>query len=188
MTYKIGAFGSADGNLYTIFEKAHQLGRALGERKVVVITGASTGLPNEVATEAKKAGAEIWGYSPGIDLKTQKEFLPAADTDVFDRLIFIPLDYEFAHNKQVALKYRNVSSTANCDAGIIISGRWGTLNEFTNLYDMGKIIGVLTGTEGVADELESLNKKINKPGNAVVVFDDDPRQLVQKVINELEKR
>ena len=59
-------------------------------------------------------------------------------------------------------KYRNVSSTANCDAGIIISGRWGTMNEFTNLYDMGKVIGILTETSGVADEIKNLSKKINK--------------------------
>ena len=33
------------------------------------------------------------------------------------------------------------------------------MNEFTNLYDMGKVIGVLTGTGGIADELELLNQK-----------------------------
>ena len=158
MRYKIGAFGSADGDLESILDKAHELGTALGEQNVIVITGASTGLPNEVALYAKKAGAEVWGFSPGVNLKRQKELLPAADTTIFDRLIFIPKDYEFTKNKQVSLKYRNVTSTASCDAGIIISGRWGSLNEFTNLYDMGKIIGVLIGTGGVADELEELNK------------------------------
>lgn len=104
------------------------------------------------------------GWSRGVGIFSRskfektKELLPAADTTIFDRLIFIPKDYEFTKNKQVSLKYRNVTSTASCDAGIIISGRWGSLNEFTNLYDMGKIIGVLIGTGGVADELEELNK------------------------------
>lgn len=58
--------------------------------------------------------------------------------------------------------YHNVLTTAACDAGIIIAGRWGSMNEFTNLYDMGKVIGVLTGTGGIADELPQLLKKISK--------------------------
>lgn len=54
MRYKIGAFGSADGDLESILDKAHELGTALGEQNVIVITGASTGLPNEVALYAKR--------------------------------------------------------------------------------------------------------------------------------------
>lgn len=188
MKYKIGAFGSADGDLETLLDKAHILGEALGKQNVIVITGASTGLPNEVALSAKKAGAEVWGFSPGVNLERQKELLPNADTTIFDKLVFIPQDYEFAEDKFVSLKYRNVTSTANCDAGIIISGRWGTLNEFTNLYDMGKVIGVLTGTGGVADEIEYLAKKIYKPGKAIIIIDKEPEALVSKILIELEKR
>lgn len=188
MTYKIGAFGSASGDFDTIISKAHELGEALGHHKVIVITGASTGLPNEVAIQAKKSGARIWGFSPGINLQRQKAILPDADTDLYDKLIYIPSNYEFAKEKSVCLKYRNVSSTASCDAGIIISGRWGTLNEFTNLYDMGKIIGVLTGSDGVADEIEYLNTKINKPGKAKVIFDSNPTILVKKVLAQLKQR
>lgn len=51
------------------------------------------------------------------------------------------------------LKYRNVVSTIHADAGSIISGGWGSLNEFTNLLYDGKPIGILAGTGGVADEL-----------------------------------
>ena len=74
------------------------------------------------------------------------------------------------------------------DAGIIISGRWGTMNEFTNLHDMGKVIGVLTGTGGVADDLSSLSKKIHKPSKAVVIFDSSPEQLVKRILEELKHR
>ena len=79
-------------------------------------------------------------------------------------------------------------STATADAGIIISGRWGTMNEFTNLYDMGKVIGVLTGFGGIADELPSLSKKINKQSKAKVFFSDNPDTLVSEIINELKQR
>ncbi len=188
MKYKIGAFGSADGDIQEIFSKAHQVGEALGKKKVIVITGASTGLPNEIAVVAKQNGAELWGFSPGVNEEKQKELLPGADLTIYDKLVYIPQNYEFIDEKQVSLKYRNVSSTASCDAGIIISGRWGSMNEFTNLYDMGKVIGILTESGGIADELESLMKKISKPTKAKVIFNSSPKQLVDEVINELDNR
>ena len=82
----------------------------------------------------------------------------------------------------VRKKYRNVISTANCDAGIIISGRWGTMNEFTNLHDMGKVIGIFTSTGGIADDIFRLSKKIHKPSKAELIFDDSPKKLIGKII------
>ncbi len=62
------------------------------------------------------------------------------------------------------------------------------MNEFTNLYDFGKVIGILTGTGGIADELKSLNKKIHKPGRAKVLFSNSVQKLVELVLKELQKR
>jgi hypothetical protein len=62
------------------------------------------------------------------------------------------------------------------------------MNEFTNLYDMGKVIGVLTGTGGVADGLVTLEKNIHKPGKAVVIFDDTPGLLVDRILKEVKRR
>ena len=59
------------------------------------------------------------------------------------------------------------------------------MNEFTNLYDMGKVIGVLTGTGGIAEELVTLNQKITKKSAAKVIFNSSPEQLVQEILNEL---
>jgi len=185
MKYKIGVFGSAEGNIKKILNKAHLLGKELGIQNVIVITGASTGLPYEVAKTAKKNGAQIWGYSQATNLKDQEKICPGCDSNIYKKLIFIPKDYKFATNNAVCKKYRNVTSTATCDAGIIISGRWGTLNEFTNLYDMGKIIGVLTETRGIADELQSLNRKISKKSKAKVIFSDKPSELIKNIIAEL---
>ena len=53
---------------------------------------------------------------------------------------------------------------------------------------MGKIIGVLTGTGGIADELPNLNRKISKESKAKVLFGDFPKKLIQEIIHELEKR
>lgn len=186
MKYKIGVFGSSAGDLENIIPKARKLGEILASKNVILITGACAGLPFEAANTAFKLGSEIWGYSQAVDIEKQNKYV-STDNNIYKKLIYIPKDNEFASNYLVSRKYRNVTSTANCDAGIIISGRWGTLNEFTNLYDMGKIIGVLIGTGGIANELEYLNNKIHKPGKAKIIFDNDPGLLVEKVLAELKK-
>lgn len=187
--YKIGVFGSAAGKIEeNSIEKAKKLGLILNQYQFNIITGACTGLPYLAAYQAAKQGSSIWGYSPKLDLNGQRNFTPKDDLSIYKKLIFVPQNFEFVANDSVCKKYRNVISTANCDAGIIISGRWGTMNEFTNLYDMGKVIGVLTGTGGIADELFYLCKKINKKSKAVVLFESQPEKLIQKVIEEVENR
>ena len=186
MKYKIGVFGSNAEELSAkVIHKAKQIGRELADYKVVIITGGSSGLPYQAAHEAAKKGIEVWGYSPVDNMENQKKFAPNHDISIYKKLFFLPKNFLFSSNLDVSKKYRNVISTANCHAGIIISGRWGTLNEFTNLYDMGKIIGVLTNTGGIADELPYLTKKIHKKSKAKVIFNSSPKELVKMVINEL---
>lgn len=186
MKYKIGVFASNAKELSTnAINKAKQIGKELVKFDIVIITGASSGLPYYAAYEATKNGVEVFGYSPMRDIDGQKEFFPKDDISIYKKLIFVPKNFEFALNLQVCKKYRNVISTANCDAGIIISGRWGTLNEFTNLYDMGKVIGVLTSTGGIADQLPHLINKIYKESKAKVIFSNSPKELVEKVLKEL---
>lgn len=188
MKYKIGVFGSAEGDLEKIIPKVHVLAEALAKENVIILNGACPGLPYEVAVTAHKLGTEIWGYSQAVDKEKQAEYVPH-DAELYNKLFFIPKNYQFASDRKISQKYRNVTSTANSDAGIMISGRWGTMNEFTNLHDMGKVIGVLTGTGGIADELQELMKKIHKPGGgAKVIFNSDPVKLVSKILKELGER
>jgi len=161
----------------------------LAEADVILITGACIGLPYEVALAAyKKNRVEIWGFSPATDYEGQVACTPDDDNSIYSRLIYTPSDFEFVSDVNVARKYRNILSTATCEGGIIISGRWGSLNEFTNLYDMGKVIGVLTGTGGVADLLPNLSKQISKPSKATVFFNNSASTLVNQVISEIRKR
>ncbi len=183
---KIGIFGSAAGEIKPVFEKARELGEILASENVTIITGASTGIPYQAAYAAYKKGAAVWGYSPSMDYKSHIKDT-GDDVSIYKKLIYVSRDFQYGKNILVTRKYRNVLSTANCDAGIIISGRWGTLNEFTNLFDMGKVIGVLTGTGGVANELKSLSKKISKPSKAKIIFDSSPRRLVKSILKELAK-
>jgi len=186
MKYKIGVFGSnAEELSSSSITKAKQIGKELANYSIIMITGASSGLPYQAAHEAAKKGIEVWGYSPVDSMENQKKFAPKDNLSIYKKLIFVPKNFLFSSNLNVSKKYRNVISTANCDAGIIVSGRWGTLNEFTNLYDMGKIIGVLTNTGGIADQLPVLTKKISKKSKAKIIFSSSPKKLVEKVIKEL---
>ena len=62
----------------------------------------------------------------------------------------------------------------------------GTLNEFTIAFEDNKPIGILTGTGGMADEMEDILKKAHR-GMGKVVFDSDPKQLVEKVFTLIKK-
>ncbi len=196
--YKIGVFGSAVNESDKAIETAKELGRVLGEKNVIVINGACTGMPYVIAKEAAKKGAEIWGFAPVATEKELRNLYPEDDFSIYKKVLYIPENFrelffiegdrEFKVQKPSLQKYRNVISTASCDGAIIISGRWGSLNEFTNLFDMGKVIGVLTGTGGIADELDNLSKKITKPSLAKVFFDTNPEKLVDRVLEELNER
>lgn len=189
MKEKIGIFGSAVYESEEIKTKAQELGLVLADYDVILITGACTGLPYQVALAAyKKNKTEIWGFSPARNYQEQVSLTPDDDNTIYSRLIYTHANFEFVDNIAAARKYRNVLSTANCDGGIIVSGRMGTFNEFTNLYDMGKVIGVLTETGGIADILPELITKINKPSKAAVIFNSSPQTLIKDVLQEISLR
>ena len=141
MKHKIGVYGSsiveADGST----QLAQELGAALAQKNVIVITGGCSGLPYAVASKAKRLGAEVWGFTPEIDEESQKKTFPQDDITIYDKLFYIPQNYDQIvltgkklHPSQdwgMRQKYRNISSTGNADAGITVSGGWGSMNEFT---------------------------------------------------------
>lgn len=186
-TYKLGVFGSAAGDFSKIHEIILDLGKKLAESKVVVVAGAYKGLPFEVCQAVANHQGEIWLFPPYSNLEKLKLSAPGVDFSIYKNIVFIPESYEFKENLKISQKYRNVITCATVDAGIIISGRWGTLNEFTNLTDMGKIVGVLTGTGGIADEVQNLTEKINKPGSGEVISEGDPIKLVDRIIAALQE-
>jgi predicted Rossmann-fold nucleotide-binding protein len=187
MKYKIGVFGSSAGDMEKVVPKAVEIGEALARHadSVIVITGACTGLPYVAAKAAADKGVEVWGYSSSLNFEALQQEYPDDDLTIYKKVIYVPQEFPLAKNDRSNKKYRNVISTGNCDAGIIISGRWGTLNEFTNLIDQQKVVGVLTGTGGIADELESLLQKISKAGQGEVIFNNDPTKLFNAILEKL---
>jgi predicted Rossmann-fold nucleotide-binding protein len=188
--FKVGVYGSAGGELEITkaTKKAEKIGELLAKKHCIVITGACPGLPYQASIAAKKHGGEVWGFSPSINQKEHNQHFPEDDKRIYKKIFFVPKSFPFAHKLEVGRKYRNVVSTAYADAGIIIAGRWGTMSEFCSLHDYGKVIGVLTGTGGFAEDLPKMMKRTSKKPTAKVFFNSNPGKLVSLVVKELKKR
>ncbi len=179
----IGVFGTAKVASSELGDLAGRIGCALARAGCGVITGACSGLPYRAAHAASALGAPVVGFSPMHDIDGQREFVPEDDPAIYTSLLFTPRDIPFAHDLLVRKKYRNVVSTATCDAGIIIAGEWGTLNELTNLIDFRKPVGVLRGTGGIADAAPELARSL--PGGERIMYESDPERLVGAIVARL---
>jgi predicted Rossmann-fold nucleotide-binding protein len=195
MNYKIGIYGSSTTGSEEAVQLARELGRTLAQNNIIVVTGGCSAMPYVVAQAAKQQGAEVWGFTPEYNEEGQKQAYPLDDITTYDKLFYVPsqynqlfyLDHKLSpsHDHSARLKYRNLVSTIHADAGIIVTGGWGTLNEFTNLIYDGKPIGVLLGTGGLADELPGWFPRLRKKSESVVHFSDSPGDLVTMLLTTL---
>ena len=166
MKIKIGVMGSAEERS-DVSEKAEALGRAIAARDAILLTGATTGLIYVVGKAARDAGATHFGISPAHNAEEHVERF-RLPLDACDAIIYTGF----------GLKGRNVVLVRSCDVAIFIAGSVGSLNEFTIAYDEGKVIGCLTGTGGVADEVERLTKTCSKRTKSRIFYDGDPEKLL----------
>lgn len=172
MKLSIGVMGSAGASSGDEdWAKLVRLGGIIAERDCTLITGACPGLPYAAVQGARAAGGLVVGISPALSLveHVQKYRSP---TEGFDVLIYTGS----------GLMGREIDNIRSSDIVVIAGGRSGTLGEFAIAYDEGRLIGVLTGTGGVADAVEALVRLCDKPTGAVVLYDDDPANLVDRLI------
>jgi uncharacterized protein (TIGR00725 family) len=175
MKVKVGVMGSAEAvTAAALTEKAMTLGRAIARRDVILLTGATTGVVYETGKAASEAGAFHIGISPAGDEREHVERyqLPL---DACSVIIYTGF----------GLKGRNVVLVRSCDVVLFIAGSIGSLNEFTIAYDEGKVIGCLTGTGGVADEVKQIVSTFRKPTKARVLYDEAPVRLIDQCLSEV---
>jgi uncharacterized protein (TIGR00725 family) len=172
MRLTIGVMGSSGGDLSEAnLAKAHRLGEAIAARDAVLITGGCPGLPYEAVRGAKATGGLVIRISPGLSLDEHREkyHLPV---DGFDVLVYTGS----------GLMGREITNIRSCDMVVIAGGRTGTLGELAIAYDEGRLIGVLTGTGGITDLVESIIKASGKQTGACVLY-DEPERLVDRLIH-----
>src|SRR5258706_5026289 len=172
---KIGVMGSAEAvTATTLREKAIALGLAIASRDVILLTGATTGAVYKTGKAASEAGALHIGISPAGDEREHVEryTLPL---DACSAIIYTGF----------GLKGRNVVLVRSCDIVLFIAGSIGSLNEFTIAFDEGKVIGCLTGTGGVADEVDRLVRTLQKQTKTRVLYQSNPERLVDRCLAEI---
>ncbi|MGH7926908.1 MAG: hypothetical protein ACREQV_03850, partial [Candidatus Binatia bacterium] len=147
---------------------ADELGTVLARKDCILVTGATTGLPNVVAMAFRASGGFSVGISPAEN-RAEHAARYALPGDGADVIIYTGFGY----------KGRNVINVRSADIVIIVGGATGTLNEFTIAYDEGKVIGVLEGSGGVADHIREIIDFCMKPTSGVVLFEKDPAKLVE---------
>lgn len=176
----VGVMGASENDALSETEKARlkelaeRLGTALAQRGCILVTGATTGLPDLVAKAFRKCGGFALGISPAQDRREHLDRYGLPE-DGSDLIVYTGFGY----------KGRNVINVRSADVVIIFGGATGTLNEFTIAYDEGKIIGIVVGSGGVADHMKEILRFCKKPTRGRVVFDKDPEKLVKTCLEAL---
>ncbi len=171
MQYKIAVSGSASNNCAKgTYKKSYEVGRQIALNGCVLVTGATIGVPEWATRGAKAVGGISIGLSPAVSKQAHVNTYKLP-TRYMDLIIYTGFDYSG----------RNMLMTRASDGVIVICGRIGTLNEFTTAFEDKRVVGVLTGTGGVEKEIDDILKAA-KRGRKRIVFDSDPKVLVEKVI------
>lgn len=173
MKVKIGVMGSSSSREPAgSVRRARDLGRCVAQRGLALVTGAGPGLPLEAARAARKAGGVTLGISPAASLDEHRGRY-GLPSEAFDLLVFTGAGYSG----------RNAVNVYTSDVVIILGGRSGTLSELAMAYDEGKVIGILEGTGGVADEARRLRTHFRKKQTgATLLYSHRPEELVEKAL------
>lgn len=176
--YQICVSGAAKGtSIESGKEMAREAGVAIAKAGHSLMTGATTGLPNEAAEGYKKAGGKMsLGISPA-STKVEHILKYRLPTKAYDVILYSGLHYSG----------RDALLINSSDAVISIGGRLGTLHEFTIAAETHTPIGILTGAGGIGEQIEGLMKLLPNANPDLVIFDEDPDQLVAKLTHTLDK-
>jgi len=169
---KIGISGAAETGHCGIdaLDKAKELGREIIRQSGIVVTGATTGFPLWSAMGAKEERGVSIGLSPASSEKEHVEVyrLPV---DYMDLIIYTGFGFPG----------RDLLFTRSCDALVIGCGRIGTIHEFTIAFEAGMPIGVLQGSWTMDETIKIILERGNRPSD-MIIFDDNPKRLVEKLI------
>ena len=169
---KLGVSGAAETGHCGVhaLDQAKELGREIIRQGGVLVTGATTGFPLWASMGAKDEHGVVIGLSP------------AANEEEHVATYKLPLDYtDLIIYTGFGFPGRDLLFTRSCDALFIGCGRIGTIHEFTIAFEDGKPIGILEGDWEMDKVLRDILEHGHRP-NPKIVFDKDPKVLVQKII------
>jgi len=157
------------------FEKAKELGREVARQNAILLTGATTGVPLHAARGCKEEGGMSVGFSPA-STEYEHQNIYKLPIDYLDLMVYTGFGYPG----------RDLFLTRASDAVFIGCGRIGTIHEFTIAYEDKKPIGILEGGWSMDETIKLIIERSNRK-NDKIVFDSDPKRLVEKVIELVKK-
>lgn len=170
---KIAMSGAAETTHLTDqdLKLCEDVGREVVLQGGVLVSGATTGVPLWAAKGAKLAKGISVGLSPASSEREHVE------------LYKLPLEYmDFIIYTGFGYVGRDILLTRTSDAVIIGPGRIGTIHEFTVAFEDKKPIGILTGPWDTDDIIrEIIEKSHRKDEDTKIVYDSDPKTLIQKI-------
>ncbi len=176
--YQICVSGAAKGKSAEEGVKLSlQIGAALAKAGHSLMTGATTGLPEEAAIGYKKAGGKMsLGLSPA-STKVEHLLKYHLPIDPFDAILYTGLHYGG----------RDALLINSADAVVSIGGRLGTLHEFTIAAETGTPIAICEGAGGISGQIQQLLTLLPNADPELIIFEADPVKLVAKLTKMLDK-
>jgi uncharacterized protein (TIGR00725 family) len=158
------------------FHFGFEVGKEIAIRGGITVTGATTGVPYAAVQGAKSIGGQTIGFSPAHTLREhlKRYRLPV---DYHDIMFFTGYDYAGRDTLLIDM----------ADAVITVSGRMGSLHEFTHGFERHKIIGILLHSGGLSDEIPMIVEMAHR-GHGRVVWDENPKKLVKMVYDLLDEQ
>lgn len=177
-SYQICVSGAARGNsVQQGAQQAELLGAAIALAGHSLITGATSGLPQDAAEGFKKAGGKMsLGLSPASS-KVEHVLKYRLPVNCYDIILYTGLHYGG----------RDALLINSADAVVSIGGRLGTLHEFTIAAETHTPIGILEGAGGISDQIKGLLQLLPNADPNMVVFDPDADSLIIKLTHILDK-
>jgi hypothetical protein len=152
------------------FEKAEELGRQIALQDAILTTGATTGFPFQAAKGAKSVDGISIGFSPA-STEYEHTVVYRLPTDYLDLMVYTGFGFPG----------RDLFLTRASDAVLIGCGRIGTIHEFTVAFEDKKPVGILEGSWDMDETIKLIIERAHRP-NDRVIFDSDPKALVERVI------
>lgn len=176
MKYQICVSGAASGEtIETSKYLAERLGAAIAKRDHIVTTGATVGLPYFAAKGAKEAGGFSVGFSPASGIRDHM------------RRYRLPVEYfDFINYTGMHYVGRDAYLIQSSDAVVTVGGRFGSLHEFVTALESHKPCGILIDSGGAADIIPELMKVLEPPRKHLVVYDENPENLIAKIVSILD--